>query len=99
MTLAVDVDADSVGVDVDGTLNTQGFATLHHPHPQNSKTDRPVFNRSSFMFPDVRLPQKAQAAVITVGPILEAPNVGPLIRREQRSVVIEQFAQVLAPIQ
>ena len=50
------------------------------------------------MFPDVRLPQKAQAAVGTVGLILEAPNDGPLIRREQQGVAIEQFAQVLVPL-
>jgi hypothetical protein len=42
MTLAVGVDADSVGADVDGTLNTQGSATLHHPHPQTSlRHDKP----------------------------------------------------------
>ena len=50
------------------------------------------------MFPDVRLPQKAQAAVVTVGQILEAPNEGPLIRQEQQGVAIEQFAQVLVPL-
>ena len=50
------------------------------------------------MFPDVRLPQKAQAAVVTVGLILEAPNDGPLIRREQQGVAIEQLVQDLAPI-
>ena len=97
---AVDVDADSVGADVDGTLKPQGSATLHHPHPQSSKTDRPVINRSSLHVSRCQapVPQKAQAAVVTVGLFLEAPNDGPLSRLEQQGVVIEQFAQFLVQV-